>query len=97
MKFKPIRKVNLSKVELNLEKSYEAMTGINIDQSLLSFDTKIREMEQELDLKDYYDIKRPTIVYFSKRRNKLSNKDEQGLIVSRYDILSEKMMESEIS
>lgn len=39
LKFKPIRKVNLSKIELNLEKSYEAMTGIQIDQNLLSFDS----------------------------------------------------------
>jgi hypothetical protein len=38
-------------------------------------------LEIELDLKDYYDIKRPTVVFFSE-------KGKQKLSVTRFDILS---------
>ena len=44
-------------------------------------DDQIKQLEIQLDLKDYYDIKRPTVVFFS-----FVNKQ---LKVTRYDLLSE--------
>ena len=44
-------------------------------------DEQIKQLEIQLDLKDYYDIKRPTVVFFS-----LVNKQ---LKVARFDLLSE--------
>ena len=38
---------------------------IRMDEEQLSFDERIRNLELELDLKEYYDIKRPTIVFFT--------------------------------
>lgn len=38
----------------------------------------------ELDLRDYYDIKRPTVVFFSNPSNSAAS-----LSVTRYDILSD--------
>jgi len=38
---------------------------MSIDDRLHSHEDKIRILELELDLKDYYDIKRPTVVFFS--------------------------------
>jgi hypothetical protein len=48
-------------------------------------------LELELDLKDYYDIKRPTVVSFSNQKN-----SSQVLNVNRYDILSETSISSDI-
>lgn len=45
----------------------------------------------ELDLKDYYDIKRPTLVLFSNPTN-----SSQSLSVTRYDILSDTYLSSNI-
>jgi hypothetical protein len=46
-------------------------------------------MELELDLKDYYEIKRPTVVFFNAQSS-------QQLNVTRYDILSDTYVASEI-
>ena len=48
-------------------------------------------MELELDLKDYYDIKRPTVVFFSN-----GSQSSSQLNITRYDILSETYYSSEI-
>ena len=64
LKFKPIRKVHMSRVEVCLEQSYESLQSIRVDEDLLSFDERIKDLEMELDLKEYYEIKRPTIVFF---------------------------------
>jgi hypothetical protein len=37
---------------------------LRIDDRIHSYEDKIRKLELELDLKDYYDIKRPTVVFF---------------------------------
>lgn len=67
---------------------------------MLTFDEKIRSLELLLDLKEYYDIKRPTIVFFSNptanhrslATSKWCNVSNQQLMVTRYDILSETCM-----
>ena len=65
LKFKPIRKIQLSSIDINLEKSYQSLQSLHIDDRIHSFEDRIRKLELELDLKDYYDIKRPTVVFFS--------------------------------
>ena len=65
LKFKPIRKIQISHIELNLDKAYQSLQSLSIEDRIHSFEDQIRKMELELDLKDYYDIKRPTVVFFS--------------------------------
>lgn len=84
LKFKPIRKITLYDIVIDLQISYSSLKSLRIDDRLFSCEDKIRMLELELDLKDYYDIKRPTIVFFS---NPYYN--SQSLNVTRYDILSE--------
>ena len=64
MKFKAIRRIQLSSVDINIEKSYQSLQSLRIDDRIHSYEDKIRKLELELDLKDYYDIKRPTVVFF---------------------------------
>lgn len=44
-------------------------------------DDQIQQLEVQLDLKDYYDIKRPTVAYF--------NYQNKQLKVTRIDLLSD--------
>lgn len=62
-----------------------------IEDRVHSCEDKIRILELELDLKDYYDIKRPTVVFF----NNVSG-NTHALNVTRYDILSDTYLSSEI-
>jgi hypothetical protein len=48
-------------------------------------------LELELDLKDYYDIKRPTVVFFNNPYH-----SPQQMNVTRYDILSETYVSNDI-
>ena len=47
----------MSTVDINLDMSYQFMQSMNLDDRIISKEDKIRKMELELDLKDYYDIK----------------------------------------
>ena len=43
LKFKPIRKVHMSRVEVSLEESYEALKSVSVDEdAVLSFDERIK-------------------------------------------------------
>jgi hypothetical protein len=64
LKFKAIRRIQLSSIDINIEKSYQSLQSLRIDDRIHSYEDKIRNLELELDLKDYYDIKRPTVVFF---------------------------------
>lgn len=55
----------MSTIDVNLETSYKSLSSLSIEDRIYSFEDKIRQMELELDLKDYYEIKRPTVVFFS--------------------------------
>lgn len=46
---------------------------------------------EEIDLKEYYEIKRPTVVLFNYDSN---DRDQRQMKVIRYDILSETQNES---
>ena len=46
------------------------MQSMNLDDRIISKEDKIRKMELELDLKDYYDIKRPAPIYNSPKIRK---------------------------
>ena len=94
LKFKPVRRVHLTKVDVSLEQSYLMTQLIRVDEEQLSYDERIRSLELELDLKEYYDIKRPTIVFFS--APKKYQEAQNWLTVTRYDILSETSMQTEI-
>ena len=89
LKFKPIHKIHMSTIDVNLDISYKSLQSLSIEDRIYSFEDKIRQMELELDLKDYYEIKRPTVVFFS-------TQSSQQLNVTRYDILSDTYMASEI-
>lgn len=49
---------------------------------------QIKQLENVLDLRDYYDIKRPTVVFFSSNFKRLT--------VMRYDIMCEVQQESTV-
>jgi hypothetical protein len=68
LKFKPIRKVNIWSTEMNLEAAYSMLGAFKLEEVTESFEDQVKAMEQQLDLKDYYDIKRPTVVFFSEQK-----------------------------
>jgi hypothetical protein len=91
LKFKPIHKVHMSTIDINLEISYQSLQSLAIENRIYSMEDRISQMELELDLKDYYEIKRPTVVFFSNK-----SQSSQQLNVTRYDILSDTYMSSDI-
>lgn len=54
----------MSTIDINLDISYQFLQSLRLDDRIVSKEDNIRQMELELDLKDYYDIKRPTVVFF---------------------------------
>ena len=54
---------------------------MKLEETSLSMSDQIKELESKLDLKEYYEIKRPTVVFFGQ--------GNKSLRVLRYDILSE--------
>ena len=55
----------MSSIDINIENTYQSLQSLRIDDRIHSYEDKIRKLELELDLKDYYDIKRPTVVFFA--------------------------------
>ena len=55
----------MNTIDVNLDISYQSLQSLVIEDRIYSFEDKIRQMELDLDLKDYYEIKRPTVVFFS--------------------------------
>ena len=62
------------------------MQTFKIDEETESFEDSIRAFEQQLDLKDYYDIKRPIALFFTQCSNQKAN----SITASRFDLLCEK-------
>lgn len=50
---------------MNMAATYNIFQSFKIEEIVESMEEKIKHLEVELDLKDYYDIKRPTVVFFS--------------------------------
>ena len=44
--------------------AYYVFQSLSIEERVESLTAQIKQIEDELDLRDYYDIKRPTIVQF---------------------------------
>ena len=65
LKFKPFSKIKLWTFEFNLMSTYNIFASMRIDQRTYSLEDQIKKIEQQLDLRDYYDIKRPTVIFFS--------------------------------
>lgn len=86
LKFKPVRSVKSYKTSMNLDAAYEMMNAFKIDEETESFEEHIKSFEQQLDLKDYYDIKRPIALFFTQS----SSQKTSTLTVSRFDLLCEK-------
>ena len=55
-----------------------------IEDRILSCEDKIRILELELDLKDYYDIKRPTVVFFNNVEIKKISAPQLGGAIYRF-------------
>ena len=71
---------------MNLDAAYEMMKAFKIEEETESFDEHIKTFEQQLDLKDYYDIKRPIALFFTQSPGQKS----KTITVSRFDLLCEK-------
>lgn len=50
---------------MNMTATYNIFQAFKVEEVVETLDEKIKQLEVELDLKDYYDIKRPTVVFFS--------------------------------
>lgn len=61
--------------------SYNIFQSFKVEEKIHSMDEQIKLLENQLDLKDYFDIKRPTVVQFSMVNNQLK--------ATRFDLLSE--------
>jgi hypothetical protein len=73
---------------MNLPSAYYIFQTLRLEEKSHSLSDHIKELEGQLDLRDYYDIKRPTVVFFFKRSL------TKQLRVKRYDIMSENQHES---
>ena len=67
LKFQPIRKLQMWQTEMNLDASYNIFSAVKLEEKVKPLNEHLKELELQLDLRDYYDIKRPTVVFF--RRN----------------------------
>ena len=75
---------------MNVDAAYEMFGAFKIEESTESFEDHIKTFEQQLDLKDYYDIKRPLALFFTQQPSSNSSKTGQYITASRFDLLCEK-------
>eukprot|EP00347_Sterkiella_histriomuscorum_P014492 403360670 len=88
LKFKSIQKINLWQTELNLEQTYNVFSTFKINEVQQSFEDEVRDFEAQLDLKDYYDVQRPQVVYLSYQNKQLK--------ATKIDILSDTHLQSSV-
>lgn len=50
---------------MNVDAAYSMMKAFKVVDVTESLEDKVHALEQQLDLKDYYDIKRPNVVFFT--------------------------------
>lgn len=86
LKFKPIKQVETWTTELNMDAAYAMMDAFRIGEVTQSFEAQVKSLEIQLDLKDYFDIKRPTVVFFTQSQSLQKEK----VTVSRFDLLCER-------
>lgn len=65
LNFKPISRIQLWTLEFDVAATYQVFASIRMEERTYSLQDQIKQLEDQLDLKDYYDIKRPTVVFFS--------------------------------
>ena len=71
---------------MNLDSSYNIFSAIKLEEKVEPLNEQMKELEILLDLREYYDIKRPTVVFF--RRN------SKQIRVKKFDIMSGGIHES---
>ena len=64
----------------------EMFKAFKVDEETESFEDQIKQFEMKLDLKDYYDIKRPIALFLTQWPNQKS----RTVTISRFDLLCEK-------
>ena len=47
---------------MHMPAAYKIFESFKVEEKIHSMDEQIKQLEAQLDLKDYYDIKRPTVV-----------------------------------
>ena len=82
LKYKPISQVNVWEAEMNLEAAHLMLSAFSVSERPESLTDQVKDLELQLDLKEYHDIKRPTVVFFTHSAKTLS--------VCRFDLLCEK-------
>lgn len=50
---------------MDTDAAYEMLKAFKVSEAVESLDEQVKQLESNLDLKDYYDIKRPTVVFFT--------------------------------
>ena len=81
LKFKPLARVRLSQTELDLAAAQGVFAALRVEERVLSLADRLEALEERLDLKDYFEIKRPTVVFFSVENSRA--------FVNRIDLLSD--------
>lgn len=61
------------------------MDTFRLSEESESLDEQVKTLETQLDLRDYYEIKRPCAVFFSQ------NKASTSVTVNRFDLMCEKV------
>lgn len=69
---------------MNVEAAQSLVDVFQLREEQESLDEQVKLLENQLDLKDYYDIKRPCAVFFSQ------HKSATTVTISRFDLLCEK-------
>jgi len=57
------------------------LNSLRLEEKEEVLSEEIKQMEEEIDMREYYEIKRPTVVFFEG--------DQEGVKAKRYDVISE--------
>ena len=65
LKFKGLTSVQLWQTEMDTAGAREMLKTFKVSEYCESFEEQVKQLEHQLELKEYYDIKRPQAIIFS--------------------------------
>lgn len=88
LRFKVFSRLRLFQTELNMAATYRVFDAFRVEERVHSMEEQLKELQAVLDLKDYFEIKRPTVVYFHEQNGHVH--------VSRIDLLSDALSNAQV-
>lgn len=64
LNLRPIKSINLQEVEFEKESVLRVLNSLRLEEKEEVLSEEIKQMEEEIDMREYYEIKRPTVVFF---------------------------------